>query len=169
MASTLATLAKAFWGVCTLRLAPQDIPHSTALLCVTSGANLLLSTVINQLNLSFGSSVLVALLEIVVLFGLTIALLFSFSRTQRAVQTLTALMGAGALIGALVLALLLLFPALPQPARLAIFMWNLLIMAHILRHALETRFIVGFFIAMGYAIFLLQLVVFIDQMLRPAV
>ena len=169
MGSALATLAKAFWGICTFRLAPQDIPRSIALLCITSVANVVLSTLINQLKLSLASSVLVALIEIVVLFGLTTALLYSFSRTQRAVQTLTALMGAGALIGSLVLALLLLFPALPQPARVAIFVWNLFIMAHILRHALETRFIVGFFVAIGYAIFLIQLVVFIDRLLRPAV
>ena len=77
-------------------------------------------------------------------------------------------MGAGTLIGSFVLVLLLLFPALPQPARVVIFLWNLFVMAHILRHALDTRFIIGFFISFGYAVFLIQLVVFIDRLLRAA-
>jgi len=57
-------------------------------------------------------------------------------------------MGAGTLIGSFVLVLLLLFPALPQPARVVIFLWNLFVMTHILRHALDTRFIIGFFISL---------------------
>ena len=168
MSSALATLIHAFWGMCTFRLAPQDVPASTVLLGVASVANVLLSTLINQMKIPLGSSVLVALLEILVLFGLTSALLFVMSRAARIIQTLTALMGTGTLIGALVLIVLIIFPTLPQPVRMAIFLWNLFVMAHILRHALDTRFIIGFFIAIGYAIFLIQLVVFVDRLLAAA-
>lgn len=156
---------RAFWGICTFRIAPQDIPRSTALLGVTALANVVLSTLINQIRLEIGSSIMIALIEILVVAGLTTALLYSFARAARTVQTLTALMGTGAVIGALVLVLLLAVPALPQAARVGIFLWNLAVMAHILRHALDTRFIVGFFVAIGYAVFLIQLVVFVDRML----
>lgn len=168
MPSALATLTRAFWGICSFRLAPQDIPRTPALLGLTTISNLVVSTAINQLKLPLGSSILVALLEVFVLTALTAALLFSFARVARTVQILTALMGAGTLIGSFVLVLLLLFPALPQPARVVIFLWNLFVMAHILRHALDTRFIIGFFISFGYAVFLIQLVVFIDRLLQAA-
>lgn len=168
MPSATGTLIRAFWGICTFRLAPQDIPGSSALLAVVTAANLVFSTLINQIRLPLGSSLFVALLEMVVVFALTFALLHAFSRAARALQTLTALMGTGAVIGGLVLLVLFALPALPQPARIAIFLWNLFVMAHILRHALDTRFIVGFFVAFGYALFLVQLVVFIDRLLGPA-
>ena len=171
MASALATLAKAFWGICTFRVAPQDIPYSTALLLGVTATNVSISTLIYyQIKVHFMSSLLATLLELFVLFGLTAALLYSFSRTQRTVQTLCALMGAGTVIGAVTLLLLILFPALQVPPVIGIFLlwgifvWNLSIVAHILRHALVTRFVIGFFIAIGYAIFLHALRTFVDQM-----
>ena len=144
---------------------PQDIPASTALLTVTTAANYLTSTVINKIQLPLNSSLAVAFIEIAVIISLIATLLFVASRPRRLVQTLTALMGAGTVIGVIVWLVLLAFPALPQSARLAFFVWNVSIMAHVLRHALETHVAVGFLIALGYAIFLIMLVVFFGQML----
>lgn len=167
MLSALGTLIGAFWAMCTFRLAPQALPASTALLGLTTLSNLVLSTLINQVRLSLGSSLFVAVLEMAVVVALTVALLHAFSRGPRTVQTLTALMGTGTVIGALVFVVLVALPALPPAIRLAIFLWNLLVMAHILRHALDTPFFVGFLVAVGYAVFLIQLVVFIDRLLAP--
>ena len=165
MNSTVLTLISAFWGVCTFRVRPQDIPASTALLTVTTAANYLTSTAINKIQLPLGSSLVVASIEIAVIVGLTATLLSVASWPRRLLQTLTALMGAGTVIGVIVWLMLLAFPALPQSARLAFFVWNVSIMAHVLRHALETHVAVGFLIALGYAIFLIMFVVFFGQML----
>ena len=128
-------------------------------------ANVALSAGINQIQLPLGSA-LVAGLEILVLFGLSSALLFYLSLGQRIVQTLTALMGCGALIGAVVLVLIgVSGPDIPNGVRILVFLWNLVVMAHILRHALNVHFVLAFFIAIGYAIFLLQLIVFIGTRL----
>ncbi len=159
------TVVRAFARLCALRIGPQDIPRSSALLLLTTLVNLSLSTLINRIQLDFGSALLVAVLEMSVLLGLTSALLFYVSHTARAVQTLTALMGSGAVVGAVVYLILTLVPQLPEILRLAIFAWNLIIMAHILRHALAVHFAIGFLIALGYALFLIQLIVFIGRTL----
>ena len=112
--STVLTLISAFWGVCTFRVRPQDIPASTALLIVTTAANYLTSTAINKIQLPLGSSLVVASIEIAVIVGLTATLLSVASWPRRLLQTLTALMGAGTVIGVIVWLMLLAFPALPQ-------------------------------------------------------
>ena len=170
MSSAVLTLTSAFWGVCTFRVRPQDIPASTMLLAVATAAKYLTSTAINKIQLPLDSSLAIASIEITVILSLTATLLFVASRQRRLLQTLTALMGAGTVIGVIVWSVLLAFPALPQSARLAFFVWNVSIMAHILRHALETHLAVGFLVALGYAAFLIMFVVFVAQMLgaQPA-
>lgn len=168
MASALTNLVRAFWGVSTFRVAPQDIPASTALMFLTTVLNVLLSVLIYQLRLPLVSSFLVAMLELIVLYGLTCALLYSFSKTVRIVQTMTALMGSGAILGAIVFLMVVAIPVMPLPLRIGILVWNLCIMAHVLRHALNTRFFVGLLVAVGYAFTLNQVVVFVDHLIASA-
>lgn len=162
--SPTGTLVAAFWGVCTFRLAPQDIPRSGALLAAAVAANAMLSAAIYGRELDASSSLVMAAIETTVIIGLTIAVLQAFARPGRAVQTLTALMGAGAVIGAIVLVLLILDPTLPRALRIGVFAWNLLVVAHVLRHALDVHFIVGAFVAVGYAIFFSQLLIVLQRL-----
>lgn len=166
--SPVTTLLGAFWRICCLRLRPQDVPRSSVLLSLTVGTNTLLSTLINQVSNPLTAALRMAVLEMLVLLGLTSALLYAFSRTPRIAQTVTALMGTGALIGGLVFLGMVLIPALPQALHLAIFLWNLLVIAHVLRHALDTRFIVGMLLAIGYAFFLTQLELFVNNLVGGA-
>jgi hypothetical protein len=87
-----------------------------------------------------------------VLIGMTVALLYAFARSARIVQTLTALLGASAIIGLVVAILVAVLPALPDLLRIAIFVWNMFVIAHILRHALDTWFALGCLIAFAYAL-----------------
>ena len=169
----MIVLLRAFWGICTLRVAPQDIPASTALLSVTSILNIAVSIVINQITLpasspAAGSAVLAASIEFLMLCGLTSAVLYGLDKTARIVQTLTALMGSGVIIGTGVLLALALLPQLPEFLRLTIFLWNLLVMAHILRHALNIHFAIAFCVAVGYAIVLVELIMLVARLLQPA-
>lgn len=175
MPSATGTLIRAFWQVCNFKLAPQGIPYSPTLLCVTTAANTLLSiSIYYRLKPGVGESVIHTLLELVVLIGLTITILYSFARSHRVVQTLTALMGTGALIGIFALILLVAFQTLPVPAGVgtllmwAIFFWNLSVVANILCHALDAHLVVGFLIAIGYMFVLSQFRVFIEQVLGSA-
>ncbi|MCP5202401.1 MAG: hypothetical protein H6977_20585 [Gammaproteobacteria bacterium] len=158
MPSASLIVARAFWGVCIFRLGPQDLPRSGLLLALAALANLVLGVIINQRQLPLGAAILVALLEFGVLTGLTALLTLAFRYPRRLVQTLTALFGSGAVIGSLALLMLLVLRDIPQILRVGIFLWNLLVMAHILRHALQVHMAAGFVIAIGYAMVLIQLI-----------
>ena len=132
---------------------------------LTALVNFALSVIINQVQLTLGSAMLVGAVEIIALGLLTAVALYYVSHFDRAVQTFTALMGTGAIIGAVVLLLMAVLPALPWALRLGIFVWNLSVIAHILRHALGIHVIGAFIIAFGYAMLLIQLIVFVGRSL----
>ena len=156
MSSALLAMLRAFVGICTFQLAPQDLPRSSALLAVTTLGNMSLSMIIYGLESPFGHALLKAMVETVVLFAATFTLLFLMSYGRRLVQTLTALMGCSAILGGVALLTMLLAPALLPELGLAIlrvnFLLNLLVIAHILRHALSTWFLAGLLFAFGYAL-----------------
>jgi hypothetical protein len=173
MRGAVLTLFSAFGRICLFRIGPQDLPRSTALLLVATLANASFSLLIYQLEAPFPAALfkalLKALLEVAVLYTLTYALLFLMSYGRRFVQTMTALMGSGAILGAVALATMLLAPVLPAEVGLAMlrvnFFLNLLIIAHVLRHAVGTFFLVGLLFAFGYALLLNKFFRFADALL----
>jgi hypothetical protein len=143
------TLLRAFAGIALFRIRPQDIPRSGALLGATAVANAAVSLLISaQLEMP----AINASMEMCVLIGMTVALLYAFRRGGRIVQTLTALMGASAIIGLVVALVIAAIPELPYVMRIAIFLWNMFVIAHVLRHALDTLFALGCLIAFAYAL-----------------
>lgn len=131
-------------------------------------ANLALSTTINHMQLALGPAFIIAAVELCVLAGLTATLLYYRALTNRVRQTVTALMGSGAFIGAMVLVLLVVMPQLPALLRLLVFFWNLAVIGHILRHAMDIHPVAGFIIAIGYAVVIIQLVVWLDGVVGAA-
>ena len=172
MLSALGALLRAFGRVCLFQLAPQDLPRSSTLLSVTTMGNVGLSVVIYSLESSFGQALFKAVLETGVLFGLTFVLLFLLSHGRRLNQTMTAMMGCGALLGAIALLTMVLAPVLPPDLGLALlrvnFLLNLLVIAHILRHAVGTWFLVGLLFAFGYALLLNKFFMLADALLGVA-
>jgi len=172
MLSALLALLRAFGGICTFQLAPQDLPRSTTLLGFTTLGNMALSFIIYGLKSSFGEALFKALLETAVLFGLTFVLLFLLSYGRRLTQTMTAMMGCGTLLGAIALLTMVLAPVLPPDLGLALlrvnFLLNLLVIAHILRHAVGTWFLVGLLFAFGYALLLNKFFMLADALLGTA-
>jgi hypothetical protein len=143
------------------------------LLGLTSILNFAVSIIINKITLppnspTVSSAVLTASIEFLMLCGLTSAVLYGLAKTARIAQTLTALMGSGVIIGTAVLLALALTPQLPEALRLAIFLWNLAVMAHILRHALNIHFAIAFCVAVGYALVLVELIMLVARLLQPA-
>ncbi|MBK8959945.1 MAG: hypothetical protein IPM80_16365 [Proteobacteria bacterium] len=172
MLNALWALLRAFGGICIFHIAPQDLPRSTTLLAVTTAGNMLLSVIIYGLESSFGQSLFKAVLETAVLYAVTFILLFLLSYGRRWTQTVTALMGCGTLLGAIALTTMLLAPVLPADLGLALlrvnFLLNLLVIAHILRHALGTWFLAGLLIAFGYALLLNKVFMLADALLGTA-
>jgi hypothetical protein len=108
-----------------------------------------------------------ALVDTGMLAGFVLLLLYLQSKTERINQALSALAGSGSLMGLFALPLVLLVdpgqPAAQVPALLAgvwllLLIWNLFVMAHIIRHALSSSFAVGLGAAVLYALVSMQIV-----------
>ncbi len=166
----MSTLLRHFRALVLLRIGPQDMPDSAALLGVLLAVNLLLHTL---LGLEVFPEVWRALVAELMDLGLAAALLFAALQVRghsgRWRQTYIALLGMGALFGMAALVYRLLALALglePLAALLDLLMlfWSLLVMGHILRQALEIPLLLAILITVAYTMFLLGL---LAQLLLP--
>ena len=142
-----------------LRMKPQDLPSSTTLLVVVLATHTLLSVCVAAADLRFGPAFVAGVTDTALMCGLTTALLMLCKLQERTVQTLTALAGAGTVIGFLAFPISLwLHDAQaanePSPALLvlllAVLAWSLTVSGHILRHALSAPFYVGLLVSVGF-------------------
>ncbi|MEM7540287.1 MAG: hypothetical protein AAF384_01750 [Pseudomonadota bacterium] len=174
MSGIIAPLTKAFWEVCIFRRGPQDIPASGALFALSMLCYLGATTGINLKIFPPATAMLLAGTEIGTLSLITALLLSVLRYRPRIVQTITAILGCGTLISLPVFALF----ALGSPvggelkapellARIMIFFWNVLLIAHIMRHALSTRFATGFAVAVIYVVIMGATISWIEIFARP--
>ncbi|MGB5540967.1 MAG: hypothetical protein WBO37_12815 [Gammaproteobacteria bacterium] len=153
-----------FWfGLCLLRAAPQDIPASRPVLVVSVGCYALVSMLLAGLSSGLHVGIRVALLELALLVMFTAGLLYLFNRPARIHQTLAAQTGSGSLLGLPTLLLVMLAgsaPATPLPsiAWLLLLLWNLLVNAHIIRHALSSSLAIGAGVSVLYILASTQII-----------
>lgn len=154
----MQALFNLFLDICLFRKGPQHVPPSVALLkacLLTYGLSGLLVLV---LSTPAPVAILQILLDLVLLSGLVYLALTLHQRLRRFEQTLSALTGTGALMGLLALPLMSWIvhqqpsgdTQLPSLLLLALMVWSIAIMAHILRLAFETSVWVGALYALGY-------------------
>jgi hypothetical protein len=152
--------------ICLLRAGPQDLPASRTLLGLTVGSYLLVSLLLSLPGFPGETAILVAVLDLALLVAFTAALLYFFGKWVRLRQTLTALTGTGTLLGMLALPVVYLLSrgAEENPVAgiaalwwLFLFGWSLLVIAHIMRHALSISFPYAIAIAVLYTLVALQL------------
>lgn len=152
----MKTLLLAFFDICRLRKAPQDIPASPQLLALSLTAYALLSCLLQGLFEPVDLAVSSALLEIAVLMLFVQCLLLLKGRPARWMQTVTALAGAGVILNLIALPLSLFAGVALIGYNLAITLmlmlvgWGVIVMGHILRHALETHPVLAFMLALVY-------------------
>lgn len=152
----MLALATPFFKMCLLKLGPQDLPSSGLLLAVALTAYTLTAMLTSLAILPASSVVLAAFTDTALLSGLTVGLLYIHRFRSRLTQTLTALAGTGTVLGLAAL------PAAgwlvlskesggsidqPRLILMALTLWGLIVMGHILRHALSTVFILGIVLA----------------------
>ena len=136
-----------FINLCLLRANPQDLPTAPALTVVTLLAYTLVSVGLALPDLGWERAALWAVLDTLVLAILTHSALLLRRFPERLYQTLTALMGSGALLG------LLAWPVVALQnvtAQIIMLVWNLAVVAHILRHALSVPLALGILASLGY-------------------
>ena len=155
----MVALIHPFVRICLLRMRPQDLPSSSMLLALALLAHTVMGVAVAAVNLRFGQALAAGIIDTALLCGLTIGLLTLYTLRERAVQTLTALAGAGSVIGFLAWPLSLWLhdahaadtapPALGLVLLLVIG-WSLTVSAHILRHALSAPFHLGLLVSIAF-------------------
>lgn len=159
MSSHSTTLIRAFWEVCLLKRRPQDIPASGFLFKLVLCGYILRSLAINAFGFAVAEAIVLSLVMTALLLLVVYALLLIPGHGRRMLQTATAIMGTALVLFPPSLALRYWFHVIEQSGTrsslagylwVMLFVWGLFIAAHILRHALNTRLIVGFVIAVAY-------------------
>ncbi len=169
-------LLQLFMDICLLRGKPQDLPSSRFLFSLTLGASLLVSLPALTLNLggplpALAAGIMDIFLTIVFLRGG----LYILEKDARFQQTATAVFGAGAILNVIAMPLEVTIASVAESGAtlppmagllyLALVVWSLVILGHILRHALDTRLGFGIGIAVLYYILITLL---LQQFLPPA-
>lgn len=157
------------FDIVLLRRGPEDVPHSPLVLAICVGFWLVALAATMLAIGNFGADdagVAIASAVIGILAYAGLLLITGFG--NRLLQTLSALIGCGALISFAMLALLLLMTPLAGAlvANLGAFLllaWSVPVKGHIVARALDRHWYVGIVIALS--IFLLQLV--FTQMMTP--
>ena len=163
----LATLFKVFFDICLLRRKPQELPGSVELLTVSAVAYLLISSILMLVSASPGQALVSSLFELVLVALITFVILQLNHHPERLLQTLTAIFGTGCIISLLALPLVY-SGLLSQPGSLlqaaavlfylALLFWNIVVMGHILRHALATTLGFGIVFAIIYIVIISTLI-----------
>lgn len=152
--------------ICLLRVGPQDLPHSRVLLGLAMTGYTLVSFLLSLPAYPSLDAAQLALMDSILLVGFVAATLLLSGKFARFTQTLTALSGTGMLLGLLALPVVRLLTAdqlagqaspLAAILWLVLFGWNLVVLAHIMRHALSAGFFVALGIAVLYTLFAMQI------------
>ncbi|MGD9389045.1 MAG: hypothetical protein PVG18_01115 [Thioalkalispiraceae bacterium] len=142
-----------------LQKGPQDLPASSLLLSVVFLLGLVLDLVNLQIAVPDSSLLTLAIMSLIyvaVLTGSLSLLMWLLRYRQRIIQTLTALLGCGAIISAFAFPLLLIVQRQPEePSIFGVFIlginiWHLAVSAHILRFALSVSMLMAGVLAFGY-------------------
>lgn len=147
---------RAFWLVAILKMTPQSIPASRVLLRLMVGAHFIIGLLLAATSLSIDTAAVTAFLGTAVMLAFVYLILLMRGTQQRFVQTITALAGCEALIGLIALPMTYIFHAgggesgLIAIFSLLIFAWNIVIAAHIFKHAFNITSQQGVFYAVLY-------------------
>ncbi len=149
-----------YWNICMLRAGPQDLPASHVLLAAALLAYAAVAVLIAHTILpNYSAAALAAAVDTLLLAVLSRGLLWARMLTKRWNQTCSALAGTGCIFE------IILWPiniwqhaisnseprfSLPLVLVLTILVWNVAVIAHILRHALTTSLFNGALLAVLY-------------------
>ena len=146
---------KLLFNVCLFSKGPQELPHSRQLLRLSAIAYALISYLLTLISTDGFSALLQVMTELIITFAFVWLMLSIAKKQTRFIQTTSTLLGTDALISAFAIPVL---TALHQDASnmpaiftmLALMLWNWLVTAHIIRHALDKSFSFALGIAFLY-------------------
>jgi hypothetical protein len=151
----MSALLSLFLNVLFFKKGPKDVPHSSWLLGVLIGVDLILSTLVGAMDLILASAVIQSTLSLgLMALFLTLTLKFA-GKSERFVKTFTTTTGVDVLMTLLGLTALLLGEVaggLLGWGLLLLMVWQMAVLAHILREALSTRLLPAVGLALSYTI-----------------
>lgn len=152
-------LLRLFLDIALFRKGPQDVPESRVLLSLALASDLAISTVVGALEGDVLDAVLQALLASLLLLAFLGLVLLLTSHRGRFTKTATAVLGCDALVTLVALPVSLVSDALSGLSLLimGILIWNLMIFAHILKHALDIRYALSLALALIFTLTSLDL------------
>lgn len=141
-------------NIMRLRAAPQDLPYSRFLMLACVGAYLLMGLVISLLDQGFGLALLSAGIDTGLLIGLAYLALWIRNYQGRTVQTVTAFAATGTLFELIGWPLVAYLQQSDGSSLsillLLLIIWNISVIGHILRHAVDVPMWVGTGVALLY-------------------
>jgi len=156
----MTALLQLFIDLCRLRRGPQDLPASRFLMMLSAAGYFVIGMAVSLLEQSLGLAMLSAAVDTVMLAALAWLGLWITGKTTRFTQTYTALTGTGVLFGLLGWPLIAFLQGLPEGQGsslslllLGLVVWNIAVIGHILRHALDLMM----WAATGVALFYMYL------------
>jgi len=151
----MSALIRLFADICLFRRGPQHLPESRFLLGLTLATYGATSWILLGLETDWRIAALQVMVATTLLLGFVGATLASAAKSHRLTQTVTALVGSDTLFTVLAIACFLATAAAPAARSAAISLltiWDILVIAHILRHALSQTYAVGLGLAVLYFI-----------------
>lgn len=158
----MLTILKSFFALCLLRLRPQDLPAAPALAAFAAICYVAAGLAMALQHMSPAGAVGLVLLD-TVLFGFLIwVLLWVRLMMHRYLQTFTAMLGASAILEMVAVPLVIwqqsaitgdavtTMAVIVSLLLWAWLFWSLLVLGHILRHAIDTILPIGVMLALLY-------------------
>jgi hypothetical protein len=149
------SFASLFVRVCFLRVGPQCVPDSPALLWTMLVLHWLLGMVLALFTYPVGQAAALALIGTLLTVALVHGALMFANRSHRFGQTVTAMAGAEFMLGVLALVISLWYYNGGNEWAASLFSllllgWNVVVAAHIFRHALDGTRLLGIASALAY-------------------
>lgn len=161
MLAEVTTILRAYFLLCIFRSEPRDMPAASAFLIFSVALYVLSGTALALVYQPPPLAILSAIVETALLLALTWILLAVHGLQSRFIQTATAMAGTGFLFSLFSLPLFLFRPWVENGSEspllllvsmllLFLVLWNITVLAHILRHAVSASFTMGVLLAIGY-------------------
>ena len=159
MLTALRTISKAFLEICLLRKGPQDLPKSTELLILSLFMYTLIVVLLTVQSRPLVDALMVSFVDVGFLLLVTFLILKQHKHLDRWHQTMTALFGTGVVLGIFIFPLVFggvqnQYEEWLQQIIVLLFLimviWNVAVLAHIVRHAISTSAGIGVMIAILY-------------------
>lgn len=157
MNNSVLVILMAFFDICLFRKRPQDLPTSAAFLLVCLLFYTLSSFVLALLSQSTLNAAAAGVTETVLIMLMTYFFLKLKNMQQRWLQVTTALSGTGIIFSLLAIPVFYWVASSGESVHgllyllvIILVVWNIAVMAHVMRHSLSVSFTAGVCIALLY-------------------